>query len=150
MENLQNVNEITNDIECQICLEKFIKLTNKEFNKFLEDNVEILPDTFEDDNCGRCYEDRFECLMCKNIVCEQCYLNIKNHKRKPHEHDIGYYEYCGGLDEDGLVEGMPGLECPIMCPFCRTKDYKIFYGNEFYGHQIPYELLNEIKLRRFK
>ena len=73
MENLQNINEITNDIECQICLEKFIKLTNKEFNKFLADKKEILPATFEDDNCCRCYEDRFECLMCKNIVCEKCY-----------------------------------------------------------------------------
>jgi hypothetical protein len=39
-----------------------------------------------------------------------------------------------------MVEGCPGEDCPIICPFCRTKDYKIFYGN-----QIPYELLNEIK-----
>ena len=140
MENLQNVNEITNDIECKICLEKFIKLTYKELYKFLEDNKEILPDTFEDDNCCRCYEDRFECLMCKNVICRMCYLNLKNHKVKPDECDIGYYEYCGGLDDDGMVEGCPGEDCPIICPFCRTKDYKIFYGN-----QIPYELLNEIK-----
>ena len=53
-------------------------------------------------------------------------------------------EIFGELDEDGFAEGCPGQDCPIICPFCRTKDYKIFYGN-----QIPYELLNEIKNSRF-
>ena len=52
---------------------------------------------------------------------------------------ISYYEYCGYVDDDGLVEGCPGEDCPIICPFCRTKDYKIFYGNK-----IPYELLGVI------
>jgi hypothetical protein len=52
---------------------------------------------------------------------------------------VEHYEASGNL-HDGMVEGCPGEDCPIICPFCRTKDYKIFYGN-----QIPYELLNEIK-----
>lgn len=143
MENLL-INKIQNDIECKICFEKFINLTNAEFDKFYKDNKEFLPETFEDDNCCRCYEDRFECLKCKNIICRDCYWNFKNHKFKPDPDDIEMYKYCGWLDKDGMAEGCPGEDCPIICPFCRTKDYKIFYGN-----QIPYQLLNEIKNGRF-
>ena len=141
----QIINEIKNDIECKICFEKFIKLTYEQFIKFYEDNKEILPEPFEDDFCCRCYEDRFECLTCKNVVCRKCYWNFKNHKYIPHDDDFGFFEYCGILDNAGMVEGCPGEDCPIICPFCRTKDYKIFYRN-----QIPYELLNEIKNRRLK
>ena len=145
MENLQIINEIKSNIECSICYEKFIKLTNKEFDIFYEDNKELLPETFEDDNICRCYEDRFECLKCKNIICRACYWNFKNHKFKPNDDYIEDYEYFGELDEDGFAEGCPGEDCPIICPFCRTKDYKIFYGN-----QMPYELLNEIKCGHLK
>ena len=145
MEISEIINKIKSDIECQICFEKFIKLTYKEFDNFLEDNKVLLPQTFEDDYGCRCYEHRFECLKCKNVVCRNCYWNFKNHKFKPNDEDIEDYEYFGNLDEDGFAEGCPGEDCPIICPFCRTKDYKIFYGNE-----IPYELLNEIKNGRFK
>ena len=145
MENSQILNEIKNDIECKICFENFIKLTNKDFDNFLNENEELLPETFEDDYCCRCYEDRFECLKCKNVICQKCYWNFNNHKFKPDDDYIEDYEYFGDLDEDGLTEGCPGEDCPIICPFCRTKDYKIFYRN-----QIPYELLNEIKNRRLK
>jgi hypothetical protein len=145
MEHSQIINEIKNDIECKICFEKFIKLTNEQFDIFYKDNKELLPETFEDDNICRCYEDRFECLKCKNVICRECYWNFKNHKFKPEEDLIEFYEASGNLDYDGMVEGTPGEDCPIICPFCRTKDYKIFYGN-----QIPYELLNEIKNINFK
>jgi hypothetical protein len=145
MEHSQIINEIKNDIECKICFEKFIKLTNEQFDIFYKDNKELLPETFEDDNICRCYEDRFECLKCKNVICRVCYWNFKNHKFKPEEDLIEFYEASGNLDYDGMVEGTPGEDCPIICPFCRTKDYKIFYGN-----QIPYELLNEIKNINFK
>jgi len=140
MEITQIINEIKTDIECKICFEKFIKLTNKQFDKFYKENEELLPETFQDDNYCRCYEDRFECLQCKNIICQRCYWSFKNHQFKPQESLIDYYEASGNLDDDGMVEGCPGEDCPIICPFCRTKDYKIFYGN-----QIPYELLNEIR-----
>jgi hypothetical protein len=140
MEISKIINEIKSDVECQICFEKFIKLTNEKFDIFYKENNDFLPDTFEDDNCCRCYEDRFECLTCKNTICRACYWSFKNHKFKPDDEYIEDYEASGNLDEDGLVEGWPGEDCPIICPFCRTKDYKIYYGN-----QIPYELLNEIK-----
>ena len=140
MEISQMINEIKSDVECQICFEKFIKLTNEKFDIFYKNNKEFLPETFEDDNCCRCYEDRFECLTCKNTVCRKCYWSFKNHKFKPDDEYIEDYEASGNLDEDGMVEGWPGEDCPIICPFCRTKDYKIYYGN-----QMPYELLNEIK-----
>lgn len=134
-----DITSIENGVECAICFEKFFKLTNKQFEKFKTEND--VPVEFENDNCCRCYEDRFECLTCKGIVCQRCYWNFKNHKFKPEcEDDIADYEYFGELDDDGMVEGVPGEDCPIICPFCRTKDYKIFYGNH-----IPYELLYEIK-----
>jgi len=145
MEYSQIINEIKSDIECQICFEKFIKLTYEEFNIFLDNNKELLPQSFEDDNCCRCYEDRFECLKCKNIVCRMCYWNFKNHKFKPQNDVIKDYEYLGYLDENGFADGCPGEDCPIICPFCRTKDYKIFYGN-----QIPYDLLSDIKNQSLK
>jgi hypothetical protein len=145
MEISEIISKMKSDIECQICFEKFIKLTYEEFKKFLEVNEGLLPQTFEDDYICRRYEDRFQCLKCKNIVCKDCYWSFKNHKYKPHDHDVGLYEYIGRLDEDGLAEGCPGEDCPIICPFCRTKDYKIFYGNK-----IPYELLNEILNWRIK
>lgn len=140
MENSEKLDNITSNIKCQICYEKFIKLTPKEFDNFLEDNKELLPDTFEDNNCCRCYEYRFECLTCKNIICRDCYWSFQNHKFRPDDEFIEEFIYFDRLDENGLAEGTPGEDCPIICPFCRTKDYKIFYGN-----QVPYELLNDIK-----
>ena len=139
------INEIKSNIECEICFEKFIKITYEQFYKFYEDNKELLTINFYNNNCCRCYEDRFECLTCKHIICRECYWNLKNHKFKPEEDWIEDYEVIGILDDDGMVEGCPGEDCPIICPFCRTKDYKIFYGN-----QIPYELLNEIRKGCFK
>ncbi len=47
-----------------------------------------------------------------------------------HYHTIRNQYNSNELDDNGLVEG-----CPIICPFCRTKDYKIFYGNQF-----PYDI----------
>ena len=145
MEIIQSINEIKCDKECKICFEKFIKLTYKQFNKFLEDNKHIISDSFEDENCCRCYEDRFECLVCKVNICRDCYWNLKNHNFKPDDDYIEDYEYFDELDEEGFAEGRPGEDCPIICPFCRTKDYKIYYGN-----RIPYELLNEIKNAHFQ
>ena len=78
-------------------------------------------------------------------MCRNCYWNFKNHKFKPDDNYIEEYEASGNLDNDGMVEGCAGQDCPIICPFCRTKDYKIFYGN-----QIPYDLLNQIKNDNFK
>jgi hypothetical protein len=145
MENSDFLYNITCNIKCQICYEKFIKLTNEEFYNFLEDNKELLPETFEDNYCCRCYEDRFECLTCKNIICKDCYWSFKYHKFRPDNEFIEEFIYFNRLDENGLAEGTPGEDCPIICPFCRVKDYKIFYGN-----QVPYEILNEIRNRRLK
>jgi len=140
MENTQIINDIESDIECEICYEKFIKLTNEQFDIFFEDNKHILSNTFEDDYCCRCYEDRFECAICKHIICQKCYWNFKNHRVIPSTEDRRFLEYMDILDNDGMIDGCTGEDCPIICPFCKTKDYKIFYGNK-----IPYELLNQIK-----
>ena len=139
------IDEILSNIECKICDENFIKLTNKQYDEFCVKNKQLLPENFEGDNCCRIYEDRFECIKCKNMVCQHCYWNFKNHKFKPHIDDMCFYAASGTLDDDGLAEGCPGEDCPIICPFCRTKDYKIYYGNK-----IPYELLYELRNRRLK
>jgi hypothetical protein len=137
----QLINDITINKECNICNNKFINLTYKTFDKFMEDNKNILPNTFEEEYCCRQYIDRFECLICKDVkICRECYWNFKNHKFTPNEDDAEDYEYFNGLDEDGLSEGRPGDDCPIICPYCRQPNYKIFYENE-----MPYELLTDIK-----
>ena len=134
--NIANLmNQIQIDVECQICYEPFIKLSYEQYDDLMRDCINILPNSFEDDTCCRLYVDRFECLTCRHIICRHCYWSFKNHKYRPAAYDA-HIE----TDADGMAEGCPGDDCPIICPFCRTKDYKIFYGNE-----IPYELLSEIK-----
>ena len=49
----QLINDITIDKECNICYNKFINLTYKTFDKFMEDNKNILPKTFEEEYCCR-------------------------------------------------------------------------------------------------
>ena len=144
MEKSKLINNITCNIECQICYEKFIKLSSTQYYSFLEENKDNLPNSFEDDTCCRLYDDRFECLTCKKIICKDCYWSFKNHKFRPDDEFIEEFIYFDRLDENGLAEGTPGEDCPIICPFCRTKDYKIFYGNN-----IPYEVLNDIKNMNF-
>ena len=124
MEISQIINEIYNNKECQICLKRFIKLTNEQYNKFIKENDKLLPDDFFDDgNYRRCYEDRFECLKCKNIICQKCYWNFKNifknHKFKPREDWVDHYIYSGNLHEDSMV--CPVEQCPIVCPFCNKR-----------------------------
>jgi len=41
MEITRFINEIKSDIECKICFEKFIKITNKQFDKFYKVNEEF-------------------------------------------------------------------------------------------------------------
>lgn len=53
MENTEIIDKIKSSIECTICFEKFIKLSYERLCIFYEDNKNILPQTFEDDNCCR-------------------------------------------------------------------------------------------------
>jgi hypothetical protein len=145
MNNHKIIEDIKTDIECEICYETFINLTYRNYDKFLIDNKHLLPENFDNDMSCLLYEDRFECSCCKNIICQRCYWSFENHKFKPPYEHIEDYEYFDELDENGMINGCPGEDCPIICPFCKTKDYKIFYRN-----QIPYELLNEIKNIRLK
>lgn len=137
-----DIQYIYNDKECQICFQNFVKFNSKEYYEYLENNKHLLDNNFEDDTCCRLYEDRFECLVCKNIVCRKCYWSFKGHKYKPQdEDDIEDAIYFGLLDENGLIDAeFPGDECPLICPFCKTTDYKIYYAK-----CISYELSNEIK-----
>ena len=35
---------------------------------------------------------------------------------------MDYLEEFGGLDDNGMIDGVPGEDFPIICPFCRQPD----------------------------
>jgi len=111
------------DKECCVCYEKFI--ANMCFDKLckLYDNLLSKKynikheDEFFGENPVRCYNDRFECLTCKNIVCDTCILNMR--------------------DKNGAT----GDKDTIVCPICRTCDMRWRFTNL----SLPTELLYDIK-----
>ena len=110
--------------ECCICYEKFIdnisfdKLCNLYYNLFKE-KYNLNEDEFWGENHVRCYNDRFECLTCRNVVCDCCI------QRTPHED-----ESTGGDFTDKFT-----------CPMCRTEDFRY----QIRGNYLPVEILCDIK-----
>jgi hypothetical protein len=160
-------NQIKSNDECEICYEKFIKLDEKQYDDFLNNNKKYIKNNnlsfYITDNYF--WSNRFECLTCKKKICKACFSSFRNHRFWiPDEYIL--YEYdLEQIDENQCVEGIPGEDCPIECPFCRRKDYKIYYEhniqysikfdhnyykyNQQYKWKIPYELLYEIKKNNF-
>lgn len=111
------------DKECCVCYEKFIN--NICFYKLctLYDNLLVKKyniqseDKFFGDNPVRCYNDRFECLSCRSVLCDTCIQNIQ--------------------DENGAT----GDKEDIRCPICRTLDIR----GRFTFNLLPTELLLNIK-----
>ena len=67
--------------ECCICYEKFIdNITFDELCKLyyrsFEEKYNLNEHEFFGENPVRCYNDRFECITCKNVVCDTCISNI--------------------------------------------------------------------------
>jgi len=86
--------------ECCICYEKFID--NISFDKLLKLAKEFIDDDdFWGENPVRCYNDRFECLICRNVVCDTCIQNIPQ--------------------QDG---GTGDFTEKFICPICRTEDFR--------------------------
>ena len=108
--------------ECCICYEKFIdnicfdKLL-KLYNKFEEKYI-LNEDEFFGENPVRCYNDRFECLTCRNVVCDTCIQNIP---------------------QDGGAVG--DFTEKFTCPMCRTEDYRFQVGSS----NLSVEILRDIK-----
>ena len=121
--------------ECCICYEKFID--NICFDKLLklyhtfEEKYNLNEDEFWGENNVRCYNDRFECITCKNIVCDSCIQNIPQ--------------------KDG---GIGDFTEKFTCPICRTEDYRFLISWQRGGKYLPVEILRDIKNlkinRRFK
>lgn len=111
------------DNECCVCYEKFIN--NICFDKLCKLYDNLLSKKYniqsEDDFFGynpvRCYNDRFECLTCRNVLCDTCIQNMP--------------------DENGAT----GDKETIVCPICRICDMRGRFTNLF----LPTELLLEIK-----
>ena len=109
--------------ECCICYEKFID--NITFDKLLtlyhksfEEKYNLNEDEFFGENPVRCYNDRFECLTCRKVVCDTCIQNI------PQENGA-----TGDFTEK------------FTCPMCRTEDYRFQIGSS----NLSVEILRDIK-----
>ena len=134
-----------NDIECGICYERFINIKGVDFDLFLETHN---PTSINSNDICRVYDQRFECLTCKNKCCRECVWNFtglkKNTNDDEEDSDDDYYE----IDDDGDIRGIQGEDGPITCPFCRTNDYREYYYYPL-NRKIPEELLYEIKSLHF-
>ena len=140
-------NIYVNDSECGICYERFINIKGVDFELFLETHK---PTLINENDIGYVYDERFECLICKNKCCRGCVWNFTGLKKNPSDDDDtddDYYE----IDDDGYIRGIQGEDGPITCPFCRTNDYREYY-REYYHYprycKMPEELLYAIKSRR--
>jgi len=115
---------------CCICYEKFIdnicfdelldlysNLFKEKYN--LNDDTGHDEDEFWGENPVRCYNDRFECLTCKNVVCDTCITHIP---------------------QKNCATGGDFTE-KFTCPMCRTEDYRFLIGGEY----LPIEILRDIK-----
>jgi hypothetical protein len=92
-------------------------LLNKLYHKF-EEKYNLNEDEFWGENPVRCYNDRFECLTCRNVVCDTCIQNI------PQENGA-----TGDFTEK------------FTCPMCRTEDYRFQVGSS----NLSVEILRDIK-----
>jgi hypothetical protein len=108
--------------ECCICYEQFIE--NVTFDKLLklyhtfEKKYNLNEDEFFGEEPVRCYNDRFECITCRNVVCDTCIYNTPQKN--------------GGIGD--VYE-------KFICPMCRTADFRFKIG----GKYLPVDILRDIK-----
>lgn len=141
------ISKIKLDTHCGICYEPFIDIykyvsKGEDFYDFLKKiKEEISPEisrSFDNEYCCKEFDERFECLVCKNMVCRSCIWSFVL-KIKPIQHIRNHITD----DYTDYVDGIQGEDGPISCPFCRTKDYREYYYPNFC--KLPQDLLYEIK-----
>jgi len=139
--------------ECVVCYTKFLNIKDAEYTQFLEKIKEkykgTLPTDFENETTSYCYDDRFECLTCKNIVCIACICSMPDYKHgKTLNSYATFYNYVDNGDNGKEIYYYSDMEYTgiITCPICRKEDYRIFYTGKIRGI-LPEEILYDIKNR---
>ena len=152
IQNILNNEGIFSNKECSICYNKFINIRNyQEFLDQITPRYELSTDNqvaFVNETIGLCYDNKFKCLTCKNIVCRKCIMNMpdneaerelrsarNNYAMFNNGYTYNVYEAQPTMDETGI----------ITCPFCRTKDYRekyTKYKKWFWPEEILYDIKN--------
>jgi hypothetical protein len=129
--------------ECCICYEKFIDINACDlgdlYEKILEENKYNVTHDILLWSCASntlSYDDRFECLTCKNKVCYGCIMKMEDP-----DDDINI---------DGSKDNME-MTGRITCPMCKTKDFRLKFTKHLKGYcgarggVLPEEIIYDIK-----
>jgi len=151
MEILSNEGVKLHKEECCVCYERFINISCNSlsdlYEKILEENKYNVTNQILFCVCPSttlCYDDRFECLTCKNKVCYGCIMKMPD----PDDDECDHYDGSkDNMEESGR----------ITCPICKTKDFRLKIQGHLKGGYcgarggiLPEELIYDIKNRRFK
>jgi hypothetical protein len=130
-ENILSTEGVILNKECVVCYKNFINIKDADYTSFLEKITEKykLPKNknFEDETTYLCYDARFECLTCKNIVCCSCIGNMPDNKYGKQLNK--YAMFCNGYTEE-VFETLSMNDTGIVtCPICRTEDNRSALGS---------------------
>ena len=132
--------------ECCICYEKFIDISCDKlfdlYEKIVEEKIYDVKEHVLFNSCASttlCYDDRFECLTCKNKVCYGCIMKM------PDPDDEECDNYYGSKDTMEVTGR-------ITCPICKTKDFRLKIQGHVKGNYcgarggvLPEEIIYDIK-----
>ena len=133
------------DIECCVCYEKFIDIDTFDlldlYKKLKTENkypIKLLEE-MNDSTSMLSYNDRFECITCRNTVCYGCFVEMID------ETDEEMDNWKGEKDTMDITR-------VITCPICKTIDYRLkiigIMGDRYGGARggnLPEDLLRNIK-----
>ena len=118
---LMNENVVL-DKECVVCYKNFINIKDSDYYEFLNKIKEKykIEQNFEDETTCLCYDARFECLTCKNIVCSSCIMNMPDNKHGKQLNNVAMF-FNGYTEEvfETLTMDETGI---VTCPICRTEN----------------------------
>ena len=131
--------------ECCVCYERFINISCGKlcdlYEKLVEED-EKYNEIIDWETTCLCYDDRFECLTCKNLVCYGCIKKMPDPDAIKRIDIFNYNNYFQDyMDDSGR----------ITCPICRTKDFRLKIQGRLKGYCgarggiLPEELIYDIK-----
>lgn len=148
MEVLYNEGVNLHKEECCVCYENFIDSSCDNlfdlYEKLVEEDKKyVIHDNYSWSWQSLSYDDRFECLTCKNKVCYGCIMKMPDPDEK-YSDITGVYD---NMEETGR----------ITCPICRTKDFRLKIQGHLKGGYcgarggiLPEELIYDIKNQDLK